>query len=85
MVLPILARGALAIGKQIVKKIGKKKGKKLTDKQKEMQVDKAMRDKNHPLRKAFEKLAEKKEKGIKFSKGGLAGRLAKRGYGKAMR
>ena len=93
MVLPILGRAALFVGKKVAKNIAKKKKskkkketeaeelKRLENDPKNQAIDKALKDPNSILRKAFEKAM--KDKASKKSRGGLAGRLAKRGYGKA--
>jgi len=68
MVLPILARVALIGGKKLARNMAKKKKPK---KKKETPAEELIR------------LLGIGKKPIKKSKGGLAGRLAKRGYGKA--
>mgnify|MGYP003146367340 CR=1 FL=1 len=68
MVLPILARGALIVGKKLARNMAKKKKPK---KKKETPAEELMR------------LLGMGKKPVKKSRGGPAGRLAKRGYGKA--
>ena len=75
MVLPILARGAaFMIGKKLARDMARRKGlviKKKPKKKKETPAEELIR------------LLGIGKKPIKKSRGGLAGRLAKRGYGKA--
>ena len=68
MFLPILGRGALIVGKKLARNMAKKKKPK---KKKETPAEELIR------------LLGLDKKPIKKSRGGLAGRLAKRGYGKA--
>ena len=97
MVLPIIGRAALLLGKKVAKNIAKKKKKPKKKKKKEtmaeelerlendpelQQLEKDMKDPKTLVGQAFDMIIKGK-KPIKKSRGGLAGRLAKRGYGKA--
>ena len=94
MVLPILGRGALMGGKKLAKKMAKKKKPKkkketleeelerLENDPELQQLEKDMKDPKTLVGQAFDMIIKGK-KPIKKSRGGLAGRLAKRGYGKA--
>jgi len=94
MVLPIVGRAALLLGKKVAKNIAKKKKKKkkketpeeelerLENDPKLQQLEKDMKDPKTLVGQAFDRII-KGQKPIKKSRGGLAGRLAKRGYGKA--
>ena len=95
MVLPILGRAALIVGKKVAKNIAKKKKPKKKKKETPeeelerlendpelQQLEKDMKDPKTLVGQAFDRII-KGQKPIKKSKGGLAGRLAKRGYGKA--
>ena len=94
MVLPIVGRAALLLGKKVAKNIAKKKKpkkkkeapeeelKRLENDPELQQLEKDMKDPKTLVGQAFDRII-KGQKPIKKSKGGLAGRLAKRGYGKA--
>ena len=95
MVLPIIGRAALLLGKKVAKNIAKKKKPK--KKKKETAAEELERLENDPEIQKIDKFLTDNKKNImsgkttvgdlkKFmgkKKGGLAGRLAKRGYGKA--
>ena len=96
MVLPILGRAALLLGKKVAKNIAKKK-KKPKKKKKETMAEELDRLEKDPMNKKMDKFLIENQKDIMsgkttvgdmkkymgLNKGGLAGRLAKRGYGKA--
>jgi|TARA_R100000231_G_scaffold124663_1_gene94969 hypothetical protein len=96
MVLPILGRAALLLGKKVAKNIAKKK-KKPKKKKKETMAEELDRLEKDPMNKKMDKFLIENQKDIMsgkttvgdmkkymgMNKGGLAGRLAKRGYGKA--
>ena len=96
MVLPILGRAALLLGKKVPKNIAKKK-KKPKKKKKETMAEELDRLEKDPMNKKMDKFLIENQKDIMsgkttvgdmkkymgMNKGGLAGRLAKRGYGKA--
>ena len=96
MVLPILGRAALLLGKKVAKNIAKKK-KKPKKKKKETMAEELDRLEKDPMNKKMDKFLIENQKDIMsgkttvgdmkkymgLKKGGLAGRLAKRGYGKA--
>ena len=97
MVLPILGRAALLLGKKVAKNIAKKKKKPKKKKKKETMAEELERLEKDPMNKKMDKFLIENQKDIMsgkttvgdmkkymgLKKGGLAGRLAKRGYGKA--
>ena len=90
MVLPIIGRAALLLGKKVAKNIAKKKKPK--KKKKETAAEELERLENDPEIQKLDKFLRDNRKKILSGlttvgkkKGGLAGRLAKRGYGKARR
>ena len=90
MVASIIGRAALLLGKKVAKNIAKKKKPK--KKKKETEAEELERLENDPEIQKLDKFLKDNQKKILSGltpvgkkKGGLAGRLAKRGYGKARR